>query len=241
MARLPRLALPGHTHLVLQRAHPALSAAGAALFVDMLDRQHYRQALFETAAALSVDVMAYTLGEREIWLLLQPHGPGGLSQLMQALGRRHVGHHHRRHGGSGTLWDGRFRAAVVEPGPWRLAALLWVDSGAGAAPPEPGADAEAHPWTHGSATQRLGTRRDAALQDPPEWWPLGNTPFEREAAYRARLAQGLPASQTAALRQATQGGWALGSAAFAETVGQALGRPAQPRARGRPRARVTAG
>jgi hypothetical protein len=47
MARLPRLALAGHTHLVLQCAHAGLATA---LFEDELDRQAYSTALFAAAA-----------------------------------------------------------------------------------------------------------------------------------------------------------------------------------------------
>lgn len=237
MARLPRLALAGHTHLVLQGAHPGLTAAGQPLFLDGLDRLSYRHALFAAAAEADVSVLAYALHDHQVRLLLTPDSAPGLSRLMQSLGGRYVGAYHRRHGGKGTLWDGRFRAAVVEPGPWRLAALRWVDGAVDLprthAPPAAAAEGDVGTCTSGS--QRLGGSREPGLHDPPEWWSLGNTPFEREAAYRALLAQGLPNAQASALRAGTLAGWALGSAAFAEQVAQTLGRPARPRARGRPR------
>jgi putative transposase len=249
MARLPRLALAGHSHLVLQRAHGALAGSGGPvaqgapagptpLFADEADRRTYRAALFEAAAAEGVAVHAWALCDTEVLLLLTPATATGLSRLMQSLGRRYVSAHHRRHGGSGTLWDGRFRAALVESGPTRLAALRWVDGAAGgpsalARPSMDGQPLDAAPRT--SASQRLGARREPGLQDPPELWPLGNTPFEREAAYRALLAEGLPPAQAAAMRHATWGGWAVGSATFAAQVEDALARPAKPRPRGRPR------
>ena len=258
MARLPRLALAGHTHLVLQRAHGSVGSAGSAgsgpapalagaraLFADDIDRRAYRTALFEAARAEGVAVHAWALCDTEVLLLLTPGTATGLSRLMQALGRRYVSAHHRRHGGSGTLWDGRFRAAVVQPGPPRLAALCWVDDAGGAGSGASTDSGTASPDSGGrhsnvipprtSAPQRLGAPREAGLQDPPELWPLGNTPFEREAAYRALLAQGLPAAQAAALRSAALGGWALGSAEFIAQVADALARPAGPRPRGRPR------
>ena len=98
---------------------------------------------------------------------------------MQALGRRYVAAHNRRHGRCGTLWDGRFRCGVVEPGPTRLQALCLIDGAAA----DPGLTSAAH---------RLGGPRDGLLIDPPEYWQLGNTPFEREAAYRRLLDAGVP-------------------------------------------------
>jgi len=224
MARLPRLALAGHTHLVLLRAHGEL-----AVFDDTADRLMFLHALRQAAAdgAVQVQVHAWALPPTAAWLLLTPADAPALSRVMQALGRRFVAAWRQRHGGRGTLWDGRFRAAVLEPGPLRLAALQWLD-GLGA------------PHTPASATARGDGRGGAvgpgpALHDPPEFWALGNTPFEREAAWRARLAQGLPAAQVQALHDAALGGWALGSAAFAAEVAALAQRPAQPRPRGRPR------
>jgi putative transposase len=225
MARLPRLALPGHAHLVIQRGH-----SGQAVFLDDVDRLAFLAALRESAAGAGTSVHAWALLDNEVLLLLTPPDAAGLSRLMQALGRRYVSAHHRRHGGSGTLWDGRFRAAVVEPGATRLAALCWVDAAA-----LPAVDAVADASPRSSAAQRLGGPRDGSLVDPPELWALGNTPFEREAAYRRLLTQGLPAAEAAALRQAALGGWAVGSPVFAAEVATALARPARPRPRGRPR------
>jgi putative transposase len=132
-----------------------------------------------------------------------------------------VAAYNRRHQRSGTLWEGRFRCAVVEPGASRLAALQWVD-GLSA---EPGLTSAAH---------RAGGVRDPLLSDLPEFWLLGNTPFEREAAWRQRLAEGLPAAESAGLRRAALGGWAVGSSDFQTAVAAAAQRPAAPRPRGRP-------
>lgn len=220
MARLRRLEWPGQTHYLIQRGHGALGERG--VFADTSDRSTFLGVLHEAARAEAVQVHAYALLPHELQLLLTPSAAGGLSRLMQALGRRYVTAYNRRHGHRGTLWEGRYRCAVVEAGATRLAALLLVDS-------------QASDPTMGSVGGRTGGPRAALLSDPPEWWGLGNTPFEREAAYRTQLGLGLPASQAQALRQAALGGWAAGSAAFVAQVADATARPAKPRARGRPR------
>jgi putative transposase len=70
---------------------------------------------------------------------------------------------------------------------------------------------------------------------PPPYWALGNTPFEREAAYRELLEQALAATDVHAIEHALRGGWALGPPAFQQQVGSSADRPAAPRPRGRPR------
>jgi putative transposase len=217
MARLARLEVPGLAHLVILRSN-----GGQVAFTDRQDRQTFLAALVEAVATCGVQVHAYALLSTEVQLLLTPAEPGALGRMVQALGRRYVSAYNRRHGRAGTLWDGRFRAAVVEPGPLRLAALQLVDTACS----EAGTTSVGH---------RTGAGHDPLLVDPPEIWQLGNTPFDREATYRARLAEGVQRGTAERLRLAALGGWVAGTEAFAAQLGAALGRPVRPRPRGRPR------
>lgn len=221
MARLPRLDVPGATHFIVQRAHGAL-AASTGVFPGEADRSSLLASLQEASAAEHVALHAYALLPQELQLLATPDRPGALGRLVQAIGRRYVAGFNRRHGHRGSLWDGRFRCGVVEPGPMRLAALLLIDGQSA----EPGIT---------SASHRAGGARQALLTELPEVWELGNTPFEREAAYRGLLERGVANPQASTLRQAALGGWVAGSPAFAAEVAAATSRVAQPRPRGRPR------
>ena len=222
MARLPRLVVPGQAHLVIQRGQGA-----QPVFADATDRAAYLGALHDAARQSGVALHAWALLDDEVRLLASPASAPALGRMVQSIGRRYVSAYNARHGHRGTLWDGRFRCAVVEPGALRLAALCWIDAGS----PQAGLT---------SASHRTGGVRSDALVDPPEVWALGNTPFEREAAYRGLLAQG-PATDTAqALRRAALGGWALGSERFVRSLAQVLQRPTQPRPRGRPPGRPQA-
>jgi len=223
LARLPRLTLPGQAHWLIQRGHSA-----RAVFADDEDRQTYLAALREAAGTEEVRIHAYALLDGEVQLLATPLGPTGLSRLMQAVGRHYVSAHHRRHGGSGTLWDGRFRCAVVEPGATLLDVLCLLDS-------QPGGDPAL------SVGHRTGGRPVPWLVDPPDYWQLGNTPFERQAAWRRRVAEGIGATRADALRSAALGNWVVGSPRFAAEVGAQTARPAAPRPRGRPRRDATSG
>ncbi len=220
MARLPRLEWPGQLHFLLLRGHGAL--AGPGVFTDAVDRQAFVAALREAAAAEAVRVHAYALLHDEALLLVTPTESAALGRLMQAVGRRYVSAYNRRHAHRGSLWAGRFHSAAVEAGSAALAALRLVD----------GASVEAGATSAGS---RTGAPRETWLVDPPEVWALGNTPFEREAAYRGLLAQSVPPAQAAGLRRAALGGWAWGSADFLAAAERATARPSAPRARGRPR------
>jgi len=225
MARLRRLSCPGLVHHVLQRGHNA-----QAVFLDDDDRRAYLGALHEAVRADALALHAYALLDNQVQLLLTPPSEAALSHAMQSLGRRYGAAFNRRHARSGTLWEGRFRAGVVQEGSCTLACLRAVD---GLALRHGQAEsARASLWT--SAPHRLGVRRDAWLSDPPEYWQLGNTPFEREAAYAALLDQGLDDALLQRVEHACAHGWVLGSPDFIEQLAGRVGRPVAPRARGRP-------
>jgi|JI9StandDraft_1071089.scaffolds.fasta_scaffold128560_2 putative transposase len=228
MARQPRLSLVGSAHHVIVRGHN-----GCDVVLDDQDRQTLMLALRESARLHGTQVHAYRIRHDELQLLLTPSNPDGLSQTLQGVGRRYAAAFNRRHGRSGALWDGRFRAAVIEPGLPRLWSLRAVD-----AEPEPATTTEGVAMGLSSSAHRLGGRRDDMLVDPPEYWQLGNTPFERELAYRALLQEGLPADLDRQLRQAILSGRPFGSVHFVAEVARLTGRPVSVRPRGRPRRSV---
>lgn len=217
--------MPGQAHHLVQRGHSA-----QPVFVDDEDRRLYLAALQDALRAQAVVLHAYALLDNEVQLLLRPPSEAALSRMMQALGRRYVAAFNRRHGRSGTIWEGRFRAGVVQEGAHTLQAMLLID----ALPSRQRLLASPQVSRWSSAAHRLGLRRDPLVTDPPEFWRLGNTPFEREAAYAGLLAQGLDPAQVRHIEHAAASGWALGSAQFLADMAQQLGRPVRPRAKGRP-------
>ena len=225
MARLTRLALAGHVHLVELCALP-----GARLAHDDEDRGEALASLHSAAQQHRVALHAYALLDTRLYLLGTPQYNEGLSLMVQGLGRRYVPRFNRRHALTGRLWDGRFRATIVQPGALVLDALVFVDGA-------PARESPALPMsepTWCSARHHLGHARDPMLTDRAEYWQLGNTPFERERAYRARLEEGLSSARHAQLAEAVHKGWALGDPAFLQRLGELIDRPLQPRRRGRP-------
>ena len=223
MARLPRLVAPGLPHLIVHRGHN-----GQVVFLDDADRAHYLRALAMCAREAGVAVHGYGLQSTEVRLLATPDDERGLAAMMQALGRRYVRAFNLRHGRSSTPWEGRFRSTVIEPRVYLVPALLVVEASGMAL-------ASGHdpaPWT--SSAHHLGQRFDPLVTEHASFWALGNTPFEREAAYRALLQRGLGAHEVATILDAATKGWALGTPEFVERLGADTGRRTRPLPRGRP-------
>jgi putative transposase len=225
MARLSRLSLPGELHHVVQRGHDR-----QAVFRDDTDRLDFLQALRDQSHEWRVGIHAYTLLDAEVHLLLTPSAEGALGRLMQGLGRRYVAAHNRRHGRGGTLWEGRYRASLLESERFLNAAVLlaWL-------PVQAGLAAEPAGWRWSSARHQLGMLRDPLIVDHAHYWRLGNTPFDREQAFRQALEQGLSSRESDELMSAALKSWALGSPAFLARLADLTDRPLAPRPRGRPR------
>jgi putative transposase len=229
MARKPRLALAGELHLVLLQGHN-----DQPVFADDGDRAAFVGLLGEAAARHDVAIHAYCLLGNAVHLLVTPPRADTLGRLMQSLGRRYVAAHNRRHARRGTLWDGRFRSAVVEAEALLLAATVYVETlpvSAGLA--QAAVDC---PWS--SAAHHCGRRRDPLVTDHPRYWQLGNTPFEREHAHTAALAEAQSRAIDGRFADAVRKALVIGSPGFQARISGELDRPVQPRPRGRPRRTV---
>ncbi|MFM9981665.1 MAG: transposase [Burkholderiales bacterium] len=60
-------------------------------------------------------------------LLLTPAEPDGVSRLMKNLGQRYVQYVNRRHGRTGTLWEGRFHSCIVQAEAYLLACQRYIE------------------------------------------------------------------------------------------------------------------
>lgn len=225
MARLTRLAIAGHPHHLLQRGNN-----GQAVFLEDRDRVDFLRIMTEEASRHGVAIHAYVLLDDHFHLLATPSTGRSLSAWMQGLGRRYVRLFNDRHGRSGTLWNGRYRATLLQAETQLLSAMAFVDlhpvrSGLVGEPKEYGWSSHAH---------YAGHRVDLQLSVPDAVWQLANTPFAREAAYRQRIEEGVDADQVRALTASVRHGWALGDEAFIAQLQRESDRRLSPARRGRP-------
>lgn len=226
MARLPRLILPGQPHHVVLRGNNR-----QAIFFSDLDRQHWLAVLAEAATQYRVAIHAFVLMDNHVHLLLSPENAEGLSRMMQAVGRRYVGWFNARHQRSGTLWEGRFRAGLIEGERHLLACMRYIELN----PVRAGLCADAAQWPWSSAAHHLGLGRQPLITEHPLYWTLGNTPFEREHAYREFLEQGAPAAEADLFTQSVLRGRPIGSVEFLQPLAASHESVVSRRPRGRPR------
>jgi putative transposase len=96
-------------------------------FTDRTDFDSYLRFLREGAHDTGCAIHAYVLMSNHVHLLVTPAVRGAVSDLMQRLGRRYVPWYNERHGRTGTLWEGRFRSALVTSESHLLACARYIE------------------------------------------------------------------------------------------------------------------
>jgi putative transposase len=225
MPRLPRLFVPGQTHHVVQRGNNR-----GAIFFEDADRRLYLGWLAEALESQGCALHAYVLMTNHVHLLLTSGETTVLPKVLQSLGRRYVRHVNDSYRRSGTLWEGRYKSTVIDSEAYLLACYRYVEAN----PLRAGmvAAAEDHPWS--SYRRNALGHADPLVTEHPVFTALGPTPEARNQAYAALFRQTLDADLLAAIRDATQRSWVLGSDRFQKEIAQALQRRTTPPKRGRP-------
>nr|WP_314858888.1 transposase [uncultured Undibacterium sp.] len=226
MARLPRLVIPHQAHHITQAG-----IDGKIIFVDTADYVVFIDWLKGAAKQFSVQIHAYTILPDRLHLLATPSDELGLGKMMQWLGRYYVPYFNAKYKRSGLLWQGRFKATVLEAPQYFLPCCVMIEEMA--VRQHLVAEPNSYPWS--SCQHHLGMRVDPVVADHAMYWGLGNTPFQREAAYRDLLEKGLSSSHLKAINDATSKAWVLGSEVFKLEMAKLTERRVEPAARGRPR------
>jgi putative transposase len=165
-------------------------------------------------------------------LLVTPNAIGGISRMMQTLGR-YVRYFNLRHGRTGTLWEGRYRATLIETERYLFTCYRYIEQN----PVRAGLvrDPAEYRWSS-YAANAFGTL-DPIVMPHDSYLALGQDPDARRRAYRALFDVGVDSTTLSEIRHATNHEWALGSDAFRAEVGAGLDRRAAPLPRGRRRKR----
>lgn len=225
MARLPRLVVPHQPHHIIQRGIDRQPT-----FRDPADYTSFLGWLREAARQFGVAIHAYALLPEQVHLLATPSDVTGLGRMMQWVGRQYVPYFNNKYGRAGTLWQGRYKATVLDADRYFLACSRYIEM----APALAGLVSAATDYGWSSYAHHVGAKPDPLITDHAVYWALGNTPFAREAAYRSLTEQALTEKEIAELRDATLKGWALGSEQFKDRLEKSIQRRVSPARRGRP-------
>jgi putative transposase len=152
--------------------------------------------------------------DNHVHLLLTPPKAGAIGHLMQKLGRRYVALFNTRHGRTGTLWEGRYKACLVDSGRYALRCACYIDLNPVRARITD--DPASYRWS--SCAALCGRRDDPMLSMHPAQLTLGATPNDRARAYRRLLNEAIADEDLAEIRLYLQQQRALGQDDFRAMV-----------------------
>jgi putative transposase len=225
MARFPRLVLPHQPHHVVQRGNDR-----RLIFREAEDYQRFLGWLKESARFYRVAIHAYVLMPNHLHLLATPIDDEGLAKTMQKVGRFYVPWFNNKYERYGGLFQGRFRTSLVDSERYFLTCSRYIElnpvrAQLALAPLD-------YPWS--SFAHHAGVRPDPLVTEHSLYWALGNTPFQREAAYLDLIEQGISTDELDSINISVLKGQPLGSDAFKAELERATQRQILPAKRGRP-------
>jgi putative transposase len=205
--------------IIAQQAHYVLlqSNDGVSIFRRREDYEVMLSQLREQSVREGVLIHGFALLSSEVHLLVTPKSEEALSKMMQGLGRNYVRYFNNLYDRFGTLWAGRYKSSVVQPGEWIKRILIYFDHlpvlrsdrnelTASVATPED------YEWTsHGHFT---GQNIMSVITAHADIWGLGNTPFAREEKYTLLSKAGIGRDLCDYIASTVRGGWVLGDVAF---------------------------
>ncbi|WP_296807946.1 transposase [Thiocapsa sp.] len=223
MARLPRFVLPGYPQHVIQRGNNH-----ERILYEEEDYWFMWEKIGAAAEKFQCDLHAYALMPNHFHLLLTPRLENGVGKLMQYVGRYYVQHFNARYERTGTLWEGRYRATLLDPKQFLLPVSHYVESN----PVRAGLVNSVGDYGWSSYAANALGEDDPLVTPHAEYEHLGRSAKARRAAYAVQAEKPLDAALVTRIRDATNKAWVLGDQTFCESIATKLNRRALPRQRG---------
>jgi len=223
MPRRLRLRIAGFPFHVIQRGNNR-----SPCFHRDRDYERYLEYVRDLGAKHGVAVHAYVLMTNHVHLLMTPGDEDGVAHVMKGIGQSYAQYANRAYGRTGSRWDGRFRSCLVDSETYLLTCYRYIECN----PVRAGLvrDPGEYAWSSHRANA-LGVP-DPVVTPHSCVEELGRAPAERQAAYRKLFCDELAPAVIAEIRSSTNGGFALGSAAFKREMASRLGRRVERRKSG---------
>lgn len=226
MARKPRFLIPGIPQHVIQRGNNR-----EPCFFAESDYNCYLRELQDAARKNHAAVHAYVLMTNHVHLLVTPGQPYSISHMMQDLGRkyvRYINHTYRR---TGTLWEGRYKASLVDSEAYLLTCMRYIELN----PVRAGMVEHPGEYRWSSYASNAQGRASSLIAPHPLYLALGDNTEPRLHAYRELFRYTIDADTIHEIRESLNQELVLGREDFKDRIAQMLKRQTRKGQPGRPR------
>ena len=226
MPRLPRLAIAGVAQHIIQRGNNRQICFSSE--EDFITYSHW---LSEYAKKFKVHIHAWVFMTNHVHLLATSTTNNGISQMMQAIGRRYVRYFNDTYRRSGTLWEGRFKSCLINSSEYLLTCQRYIELN------PVRANMVGHPADYKWSIYRFHAQQDENLstnywRPHPLYIQLGKTQKQRSENYQSLFKGHIDETEIQHIRQTTQQNMALGNDRFKQQIEELTGRRVAPLKRG---------
>ncbi len=217
MARLSRFVIPGQPQHVIQRGNDR-----QVIFRADTDYRFYLQKLQEAAEKHRCDVHAYVLMTNHVHLLVTPQTETSIGKTLQSIGRYYVQYFNHCYKRTGTLWEGRYKATLIDSESYLLTCMRYIELN-----PVRASDMANHPFEYPWSSYRCNAvgQKDVIVRPHREYRRLGGTPEARRSAYRQLFGTRISKKTLDEIREATNKAWVLGDEQFQQRLEKRIDRP----------------
>jgi len=226
MPNRPRLFLPNTPLHIVQRGHDR-----NAIFSAPKDYRYYLENLTDERRRLNVKLFAYCLMTNHVHLIIAPGARvENVSRLMKVVGGRQTRYFNRLENRSGTLWEGRFKASLIDSDAYLLACYRYVDlNPVRASMVDSPAD---YQWS--SYREHVDLDDTTYVDESSTFLALAQSRQRRRQAYESFVSQGIKEAEIATIRDAVQRNQLTGNPDFVQQIEKQTGRRIESRGQGRP-------
>ncbi len=226
MARLPRYFVKGQAQHIIQRGNNR-----ELIFAHNDDYRFYLECLQSAVEKNKLSIHSYVLMTNHVHMLASPEVETSISKTLQSVGRRYVQYFNYTYKRTGTLWEGRYKATVIDSDQYLLTCMRYIELNPVRA--EMVKKPNEYPWSSYAVNAEGSANK--LIRSHDVYRSLGVNEEERESAYRQLFRIAIDQTDLDALREATNKGWVLGGDRFRAEIERLSGRRSIAKPRGRPK------
>ncbi len=223
MPRLPRFNIPGYPQHVIIRGNNR-----EPIFYGNGDYAFYLKKLEKALTQYLCQLHAYVLMTNHVHLLITPLEENSLSKAMQSVGRVYVQQFNHLYKRSGTLWEGRYKATLIDSNQYLLSCQRYIELN------PVRAEMVTHPAEYPWSSYRYNALGDMnSLITPHDlYYSLGDTDDQRQSQYQGLFKDEISNQTLLEIREMTNKSWVLGDERFQSEIAAKINRAVAPKPKG---------
>jgi len=215
MPRRTRMFIPDIPVHIVQRGHNR-----DPCFLADQDFLYYKEALGEGLHRYNGSLHAYCLMTNHVHLLITPQDKDSIPRIIQHVARQYTLHFNRNYRRSGTLWEGRYKASLVNTEDYLLCCYKYIELN----PVSAGMESAPEEYQWSSYKCNASSTSDKLITAHPIYLGLGTSNKDRKEHYQSLFNLDISKSDKTLIRRALNKNYPTGDERFKQKVEAILNR-----------------